>query len=911
MALFTSVVGQRGMDGAPAQALMLGLGGGPFSWAVRALLAKVAHPEDTPRDTARKRSMLVGQLLFIMLLILSLPSVVRLTFKDDGIKVSLWLAGLGIEAAFFGYILAVKRLPDSVIAATITSTAVCVCFCDIAFSAEMASSRPWPLFVILVDLLLVLQVDRKCSIALVGFVVFWMLLMEAEHIFRFGMLDMPGTIDYNTRRQRCDCDRPPCAETQALKQTGVVFAAIFVFVTDFLLTRAFATSLVEEGNRMGASIRAADVIANLLADFNLEAAKDHLDSNRDEIPAGLMEAFDRILRNLRSYRPFLPPVLFKSIHADHARAAPLVDAPAGLNKGDASYTVAPSSSAAARQSSDFDVQHQLARKPPGWGFDKPTVTIVFVGIDSCALWDEAWEIMPDAVQLYRMTVRKALTAFNGYEAKAIGDDFMVVFNTPHEAMQFSTSLHTLLLDAVWPAELMGQEGCRRDAAMMWGGLAAKVGLHTGPAKLRLDEVTARWNYHGPVNYRAWKLMEACPIGAALASVTVRDAVADDAALLGNVEARVCGRVGCMYVPCNLKGRMDNVSTAAVVDRLGDLTTVPQSTPTFDINGSDLASTTASSGDLMVHNRQDSGSMTSGSAQETLTTTAVSTPTKPLHENGFERVESLSLATVTMRSCPGLNVDPDRAAMLMNKAFAYTLLQIDKTGGTLLALTGSTLSVGWNLHRDCELHIESSFRFVGLLFNRGDLPSDESAAAAAPSFMPPAIPSFGVHASYLPVPAVVGLSSGQGFFGRVGLARQQFFTCIGFPSYINAALAQAAMKIHVKCLYAAEPGMPSASTMLIMRQFTRPVDRWTVTGCKKVNVLEVDVRSLAKTAASRLVATPIRSAVPWAWSEQYRMAFAARDITKIDAASSSDETIDLVCDLLSRKTHILGSDLVCI
>ena len=50
----------------------------------------------------------------------------------------------------------------------------------------------WPVLVLIIDMLLVMQVPTRYSLGLVCFIIMWLLLLGVEESFRFGLFDLPG-----------------------------------------------------------------------------------------------------------------------------------------------------------------------------------------------------------------------------------------------------------------------------------------------------------------------------------------------------------------------------------------------------------------------------------------------------------------------------------------------------------------------------------------------------------------------------------------------------------------------------------------------------------------------------------------------------------------------------------------------
>ena len=191
---------------------------------------------------------------------------------------------------------------------------LCVCFCATVtmgdFSASLSLTVPsWPLFVLITDALLLAETPPKSSATAVIFCCTWLMIRASERVFRFGLFDFSwGVPDQATRRDEiCGCETMPCSIPFA-EGVAALSGEITVFVLDFLCTRGFALSVLEEKRRILASIDTANHIAKSLSRFDLEMASELLDEA--VIPDELKLSFELILANLKSYRPYLPQSCF-------------------------------------------------------------------------------------------------------------------------------------------------------------------------------------------------------------------------------------------------------------------------------------------------------------------------------------------------------------------------------------------------------------------------------------------------------------------------------------------------------------------------------------------------------------------------------------------------------------------------
>ena len=178
------------------------------------------------------------------------------------------------------------------------------------FSSSLTQTAPaWPVFVLITDVLLLAETPPKSSATTAICCCTWLTIRASERIFRFGLFDFSwGVQDQATRRDAlCGCETMPCSVPFA-QGVAALSGEMLVFVLDFLCTRGFALSVLEEKGRILASIDTANHIATSLSRFDLEMASELLDEA--VIPDELKLSFELILANLKSYRPYLPQSCF-------------------------------------------------------------------------------------------------------------------------------------------------------------------------------------------------------------------------------------------------------------------------------------------------------------------------------------------------------------------------------------------------------------------------------------------------------------------------------------------------------------------------------------------------------------------------------------------------------------------------
>ena len=200
-------------------------------------------------------------------------------------------------------VLCKKQLHTTIVVGYMYSFSVGVCMWDL--DARTYGFVGWPLLILIVDMLLVMQVPSRYSAWFVGATVVWLLLMACEESFRFGLFDLPGLLPYegeHSRRaqhlERVDCEFLPCKTPfPPLDLTST----LAVFLIDFFVTRRFAHNVLKEQESMRRTISVVQEIASLLAGYDVEQVAEMLDVHGGDLPEGMTEA----LRNLEEKS--LPP----------------------------------------------------------------------------------------------------------------------------------------------------------------------------------------------------------------------------------------------------------------------------------------------------------------------------------------------------------------------------------------------------------------------------------------------------------------------------------------------------------------------------------------------------------------------------------------------------------------------------
>eukprot|EP00756_Hemistasia_phaeocysticola_P044004 Hpha_TRINITY_DN17586_c0_g1::TRINITY_DN17586_c0_g1_i1::g.92461::m.92461 len=219
--------------------------------------------------------------------------------------------------------------------------------------------RMWALVVIWLDLALVFE--RKAAIPVVVLMlVLWLLVESAESGYRFGLYTaVHGDSEIP---HLCDCALPPCKQT-VVSLSGSLFLSLLVLALDFYLTRGFANNLHVQLRRVKSSVEVAADVASALARYDIDKAQIAI-ADGENLPEELTESYLHLLRNLQSYRNYLPDALLQEETSESPRA-------------------------------------RAVPPPVGHGEEEVCVGMVFTDIQSStALWEEYPHDMYEALQTH-------------------------------------------------------------------------------------------------------------------------------------------------------------------------------------------------------------------------------------------------------------------------------------------------------------------------------------------------------------------------------------------------------------------------------------------------------------------------------------------------------------------------------
>ena len=425
-----------------------------------------------PKEYLQRKTAVALSSLACLTMGASLTMVMRL---DGAVLVKTAnLFGVAVAAMLLVW-MAFRRMSEACIVAVVYLISAVLIVFDL--NARTYGKNSWALLVVVVDALLVMRVDQRFATGLVCLVVLVLVLLFAEGAYRFGILDMPGLVEYPARRKTLliavSCERPPCAMGWS-EEFGQLLAGLVVFILDFIATRGFANQVLSEQAAMEHTISVVQDVASLLAKYDVEGVARLLAAHEAHLPSRMYVTLQTMEQNLRMYRPYLPAALFE-VSEDTTRSSVVV-------------------------------------APPGVASE--TATLVFTDIRaSTSIWEGAPEGMRAGLKIHNTVMRDVMQAFGGYEVKTIGDAFMIAFASTEDGVMFGLRVQEELLAADWPLSLLEDAPICAPQGSLWGGLTVRIGVNTGPVAVELNALTGRTDYFGHTVNVAARLESNCIPGA--------------------------------------------------------------------------------------------------------------------------------------------------------------------------------------------------------------------------------------------------------------------------------------------------------------------------------------------------------------------------------------------------------------
>ena len=422
------------------------------------------------------------------------------------------------------------------------------------------------------------------------------------------------------------------------------------------------------------------------------------------------------------------------------------------------------------------------------------VALVFTDIvSSTALWARAPSAMNDALELHNSCIRKNVHKFEGYEVKTIGDAFMVAFDNPLRAIEFSLSIQLDFVKQKWPSDLdlNPQFDKPTDSIPQWNGLRLRIGCQVGEAVSEENPLTGRADYRGSTVNMAARLESKAVPGTVCISKELHLTLKDKLSQLDSPIVQDHGKH-------DLKG----IGTK-------DLITLCPSALASRLSSKKFAYEITSPAEGELSGEASSKSHVS---QDNMNLRAQ----RP--SRGVPKKTGLSLASshLTIAVC---NLTDTRSGKefenynLMLRAAVDAASQTDGVPGNV---TGTSLTVIWNATKVCKVHTTAAIRFASQIQWRvGKM-------------------------------AKLGLATGKLLHGNVGNSTQRYHTVFGLPLRAAYAAAELAPALGTFAIVADCTPDNSLISNSAVSPFLRMVDLWLPTESElQIHLFEILGESLSK------------------------------------------------------------------
>ena len=540
---------------------------------------------------------------------------------------------------------------------------------------------------------------------------------------------------------------------------------------------AFYIGEVEDA-RMVSAIVVAESITSSMVKLDLHNAEAEIDGAAADIPETLHEAYSVLLKNLRLYVPFLPPSLVE------ARTA-------NCNAGEATAECC-------------KVANRIEQNPP------TTATMVFTDIqESTQLWELSPLGMKASLALHNDIIRELIAETGGYEVKTIGDAFMIMYESPLSAVEFSLSVQQRLADATWPAAVMSHPSClvsiSKSGEKLWGGPRVRVGVHTGEVAPQKNPLTNRIDFFGNTVNKAARV-EGCSVGGAIAvTEEVLVAIGSDLSSFGEVCLTPVGKVPLKGVtqlslitfllPDKLEGRKAEVMTTFLQKKDG---------------GAKLSHAPATPHKSPFDTKSDISHITRVAMSRSGMKSSVCT---------------MACIQVDYTFLEGRISAPEA----INTMITPIMLIAQRTDGVVQHISAESFLVAWNAEKRCTSHVSQACRFTSMFCQAGW--GEFQGSTVWGGF------------------ACTGIATGRALYGNVGMTSQKSVVIVGGVVTLASRLAAAANQTKSTCLVSEIPGCRGVRDDPTFSAVVRVVDVWTLSSVKQqvaaaVYIAELNVVHIA-------------------------------------------------------------------
>eukprot|EP01062_Namystynia_karyoxenos_P056556 TRINITY_DN47525_c0_g1_i1.p1 TRINITY_DN47525_c0_g1~~TRINITY_DN47525_c0_g1_i1.p1 ORF type:complete len:864 (+),score=200.87 TRINITY_DN47525_c0_g1_i1:86-2593(+) len=217
------------------------------------------------------------------------------------------------------YCLQARTLPRvSTMGVTGILLAVAIVLIDMKVASEPGAVRPWILSYVLMSSQLMIGLPDIWQFKILGVMMAWLLVNGIEMAFRLGVYDIEGWTknSEDLLHTYYGCANPPCATGFSSGLINFAVHSLYLYF-GYRISMSFARGQQRERDRIIAAIHTIELVTQALAVFDLEDAAAVLAGEEsDGVPRALRNSLHSLLRNLTSYRPYLPHSVFAQDESD-------------------------------------------------------------------------------------------------------------------------------------------------------------------------------------------------------------------------------------------------------------------------------------------------------------------------------------------------------------------------------------------------------------------------------------------------------------------------------------------------------------------------------------------------------------------------------------------------------------------
>ena len=500
---------------------------------------------------------------------------------------------------------------------------------------------------------------------------------------------------------------------------------------------------------------------------------------------------------------------------------------------------------------------------------------------------------------------------------------MAAFEECKNAVEFGLDVQLSLQREDWGDGAIHEEAVCRKEAGKWHGLRVRIGINFGEAEVDFNEVTGRYDYHGPTVNKAARIEASGAAG----GVTISQEVLDELVALHKSKpapADAAESAPSPTVPLaspNASNPLDasvrsatlkteyhlGLSTPSSVLGMGKIplkgiseqcyisvllpTELQGRTDTLRVQMREkkekARAGNVETGNIVIDVASEQRSSRESCATKSSRGADRLGRARKMPAGRFDLRKLVSVAKTAASLDLSLSPDThDTTMSTVNEALSKVVSCVERSEGTIISLLSCTVYSGWGTSKACTTPLEASHRYLRIL---------QLSVGGMRKFS-------------------IGIAAGRAHFGNVGSLSQKFITVLSPAVGLAGRLCSAAAEVGVYCLHAALPsvlGGEGFATCSALSRHCRPVDRWQPLNfpseCLIVYEVKTDVDITGNTMGADGEAPAVteeEDREAWGWSAAYTQAFLGNDHEQIaEHGNASSEPLSAVVTHLREGTHL--------